>query len=110
MVKSDPLPEPSQAVGSDRFAHLVPASVHKAALAYAAQRQDMCNAMTATIQQDTEMVRGRMIKVTPQLEALDFSEPGVPKRLRERIPAIQADGHVKGLLDRCALVCACSSL
>jgi len=39
MAKSEPLPDAQTAVGTDRFAHLVPAIVHKAALAYAAMRQ-----------------------------------------------------------------------
>jgi hypothetical protein len=100
MVKCEPLPDPQQTVEVDRFASLVPASVHKSALAYAAMRQDMCNQIISQVQADTQNVRTRMLRITPQLEALDLSEPGVPKRLRERIPAIQATGHVKGLLER----------
>lgn len=50
MAKSEPLPDAGTCVGTDRFAHLVPAVVHKAALAYAATRQDMVNELIGRFQ------------------------------------------------------------
>jgi len=100
LVKPEPVPSPLDTVGSDRFGSLVPESVRRSAVAYASQRQDYVNRMVMDMQQNTEAVRARLLPITPQLEACDTTEPGVPVRLREKLPDIQSQGAGRGLAEK----------
>mmetsp|Transcript_48178 Transcript_48178/g.98422 ORF Transcript_48178/g.98422 Transcript_48178/m.98422 type:complete len:505 (+) Transcript_48178:115-1629(+) len=98
MVKAEALPDPLTAVGgTDRFASLIPDSVRSSAQLYASRRQDNINNLVKDMQASTDEVKGRLLLVTPQLEAVDSKEPGLPARLRDKIPPIQQKGGLNWL-------------
>jgi programmed cell death 6-interacting protein len=100
MVKSEAVPEAQQAVGHDRFSTLVPDTVRRGALTFATRRQEWCNQLIHDMNGDTETVRRALSNITPQIEACDLTEPGLPRRLREKIQLIQEQDGCRGLLQR----------
>mmetsp|Transcript_30885 Transcript_30885/g.82792 ORF Transcript_30885/g.82792 Transcript_30885/m.82792 type:complete len:662 (+) Transcript_30885:412-2397(+) len=103
-LPDQPEPDPAAemaAAGGDPFGTLVSAAIHRGALAFAAKRQDLVNAVNEAVQTHTTQARARLVAQTPQLDALASAEaPRVPQRLRDRIVATQAVNGVRGLMQR----------
>ena len=94
------MPVAQEAVGSDRFSALVPEVVRRGALVYAAKRQEWCNDLVKDMNADLEFVRRQLSTITPQIEACDLTEPGLPKRLKEKLQVVHESDGCRGLLGR----------
>ena len=99
-MKTEALPEAQQAVGQDKFSNLVPDAVRRGALVFAGRRQEWCNMLIHDMNADTEAVRRQLSNITPQIEACDLTEPGLPRRLRDKIQLIHEQDGCRGLLQR----------
>ena len=49
---------------------------------------------------DLEFVRRQLSTITPQIEACDLTEPGLPKRLKEKLQVVHESDGCRGLLGR----------